>query len=272
MSLIFLKLGGSLITDKNKTNTANTQKIAEISTEIAASLRESPDLQLVIGHGSGSFGHHAARQFGTRDGVHTPEEWTGFAQVWERARALNQIVIENLSKAGLPVFTFSPSSTLLAENHVPQSWNFGPLRSAVEHKLIPVIHGDVVFDTQIGGTILSTEELFIELANHMVPDRILLAGVEPGVWNDYSKKDYIVKSITPALFMNKELQKLQSSSPDVTGGMGSKITSMLSIVQKNPSTIVSIFSGVEPRSIHSILTGSFLGTTITASERGLHDL
>ena len=35
---------------------------------------------LIIGHGSGSFGHYMASKYGTRRGVNGPEQWMGFAK------------------------------------------------------------------------------------------------------------------------------------------------------------------------------------------------
>ena len=53
--LTFLKLGGSLITDKQQPLTAQSTTINRLVKEIRASLNEQPDLRLLIGHGSGSF-------------------------------------------------------------------------------------------------------------------------------------------------------------------------------------------------------------------------
>jgi isopentenyl phosphate kinase len=57
--LTFVKLGGSLITDKRLENSFRAETAARIASEIQAALAEMM-LQLVIGHGSGSFGHVAA--------------------------------------------------------------------------------------------------------------------------------------------------------------------------------------------------------------------
>ena len=78
MTICFLKLGGSLITDKDKTDTPNLARLAKISEEISKALHDKPDLRLIIGHGSGSFGHHAAKIYHTRDGVKTMTDWRGF--------------------------------------------------------------------------------------------------------------------------------------------------------------------------------------------------
>jgi len=266
MTICFLKLGGSLLTDKDKTDTPNLPGLQMISREIARALNESPDLQLVIGHGSGSFGHHAAGKYRTRDGVKTSEDWQGFIKVWQKARALNEIVISSLLFENIPVVAFPPSSGIITENHQIHSWSVEPIITALQKKLIPVIYGDVVFDSIIGGTILSTEELFLGLSNHISPDRVLLAGTEPGVWKNFSLRDTILTTITSNQGMDPK--SMGSVSPDVTGGMGSKLNLMLKIAQHHPHAEILIFSGVESGNIYSSLVGKNIGTRVSFQERG----
>jgi len=68
---------------------------------------------------------------------------------------------------------------------------------ALEQGLVPVIYGDAVLDRERGGTILSTEDLFVALAARLKPRRILLAGREPGVWADYPHNTRLLEVITP---------------------------------------------------------------------------
>jgi isopentenyl phosphate kinase len=51
---------------------------------------------------------------------------------------------------------------------------------------------------------------------------------------------------------------------DVTGGMKSKVTQMLELVQQNPLLKIQIFSGLEPGNIVRALAGETLGTWIVA--------
>ena len=81
MNLIFLKLGGSLITDKSNAHTARPDVLRRLAAEILTALDAQPDLRLVIGHGSGSFGHIPAHRYHTRVGVRTASEWAGFIEV-----------------------------------------------------------------------------------------------------------------------------------------------------------------------------------------------
>ncbi len=103
MKRVFLKIGGSLITDKHRASTARLDVIERLADEIYLAIRTIKGVQLIIGHGSGSFGHIPAKQYQTRQGVHTPEEWQGFLEVYRQARQLNQIVFDIFSRKGLPV-------------------------------------------------------------------------------------------------------------------------------------------------------------------------
>ncbi|MEE9188865.1 MAG: hypothetical protein V3U36_05795, partial [Anaerolineales bacterium] len=78
-SLTLLKLGGSLITDKSRPRTLRLETLVRLADEIASALQQRPSLRLIIGHGAGSYGHVSAKQHGTRQGVHTPNQWRGFA-------------------------------------------------------------------------------------------------------------------------------------------------------------------------------------------------
>jgi isopentenyl phosphate kinase len=263
-STVFVKLGGSLITQKNKTHTPRLDVIARLADEIAQARSQQPGIQILLGHGSGSFGHHAAAKYGTRGGVKTPQDWAGFAEVWHEARSLNQIVMEALVKAGLAAVAFPPSAWLVtADGKVEQPENRS-LMLALEHDLLPVVQGDVAFDTVRGGTIVSTEDVFAGLVSRLKPDRILLAGVEEGVWGDYPACTWIAPEITCADINQVDRSLRGSANLDVTGGMREKVMLMLSIVETFPTLRVQIFSGVQPGNLFRALLGEPLGTLIHA--------
>jgi isopentenyl phosphate kinase len=262
--LYFLKLGGSLITDKSQVHTLQPEILDRLAQEIRQALDRDPDLQLVIGHGSGSFGHFPAKKYSTRQGVRTPDQWAGFAEVWREARYLNQIVVDALSQAGLPVIAFPPSACCLARNGKIVQFDPRLLRMALSSGLIPLINGDVVFDEKIGGTILSTEDLFFQLALDMKPQRILIAGVEDGVWEDYPDRTRLIPKITRQN-IQKYLSILKGSAGvDVTGGMVLKVHSMLALAELIPNLQINIFSGLHPGWVYHSLSGDQRGTLIRA--------
>jgi len=261
---VLLKLGGSLITEKTRPHTARPEVIARLAEEIAVARRRDSGLDLIIGHGSGSFGHVPARQYGTRQGVQTQEEWLGFVEVWHEATALNRLVIDALAATGLPVVAFPPSACVIARDGQVESWDLAPIKAALKAGIVPVVFGDVIFDVQRGGTILSTEDLFAYLADHLQPERILLVGIEPGVWADYPSCTRIEQVIIPADLSSLTETLGGSAATDVTGGMLSKVQQSLDLVGRHPGLEVSIFSGIEKGAIERALAGEKVGTLIRA--------
>jgi isopentenyl phosphate kinase len=274
--LVFLKLGGSLITDKTRPYTPLLDMMDDLALQIVTALRSKPDMRLVIGHGAGSFGHVAASEYKTRDGFPHPSPlihrerdatednyWKGFAEVWYQASSLNRYVMEALHKAGLRTVALPPSGSVIASDGQVSVWETTPIRMALAAEMVPVIFGDVVFDEVRGGTILSTENLFSYLVKAMAPDQVLLAGLEEAVWEDFPARTRRIERITPESFEEIQHGVGASTAADVTGGMEAKVKEMLDLVQENPGLKVQIFSGVQPGNLVRTLLGEILGTEIS---------
>lgn len=262
--LVFIKLGGSLITDKTQPLTARIEVIKRLAEEIARAIDASPNLSLLIGHGSGSFGHAIASQYQTQAGGSGQSYWQGFAEVWHAARSLNEIVIQHLAGAGLPVIAFPPSAAAHAKNGAIVRWDLAGIKQAISHHLVPVVQGDVIFDEALGGTIVSTEKVFQYLAGPLKPAKILLAGLDTGVFSDPDQPDQIIPQITPTSFAAVLPALSGARAMDVTGGMLSKVQLMVSLVQADPDLKIMIFSGVHPGNLFQALLGQSLGSSITA--------
>lgn len=261
---VLLKLGGSLITDKDQPFTPRLEKLADLAKEIKTALDARPDLLLILGHGSGSFGHVAAKKYGTREGIHTREQWMGFAEVRFQAAELNRFVMQSLVNAGVPAISFPPSSSMISDNRKVIHHNILTIRKALDVRLLPVVYGDVAFDETLGGTILSTEDVFKFLVGQFSPTRILLAGIEAGVWEDFPARTRLVKQIQLARYEEMRAGIGGSASTDVTGGMKGKVEEMLSLIQKNQNLTAQIFSAEEHGSLTRALQGENVGTLLTA--------
>jgi isopentenyl phosphate kinase len=262
--LVFLKLGGSLITDKTQPYTARPDKLRELTREIAAALAATAGLRLVLGHGSGSFGHTPAKQFGTREGLSASpgaadSYWRGFSEVHLRAAELNDLVMRSLHEAGIAALAIAPSAAVVARDGQVTAWDITFIRRALEHGLLPVVYGDTVFDEVRGGTILSTEDLFQSLAQRLTPSRILLAGLEEGVWDDFPARTRLLSEIKPG----SRAAAGSAVGADVTGGMESKVRQMLTLASELRLT-ARIFSGEAPGNLQRALAGEAIGTIITA--------
>ncbi len=240
--LVFLKLGGSLITDKGLRESARSDTIMRVAAEIREALTQRSDLQLLIGHGSGSFGHSAAQQYGTHRGVVDQHGWYGFARVSVVAARLNAMVLDALDAAGVPVFRVQPSASALCREGALTELALHPIQSALAAGLVPLVYGDVAFDLIRGGTIISTEQIFDYLALRLAPARLLLAGDYDGVRD---AEGNILPKLTSADRGRLEGAITGSAHPDVTGGMAAKVDAMLALCRAVPGLTVQVFSGVE---------------------------
>lgn len=248
--LCFLKLGGSLLTDKTGVEQTRPQVITRIGQEIAQARQQQPDLALLLGHGSGSFGHVAAAKHGTRQGVHTLDQWIGFAEVSDAAARLNKMVTHVLIQCGVPAISFQPSASALCANGLLESLATKAIQRALRHDLVPLVYGDVAFDLVRGGTIISTEEIFAFLVAEFQPIWLLLAGETDGV---YDLQGETIPHITPVNFAQVRTALGGSRGTDVTGGMASKVAAMLALVQAHPTLSILIFSGLQPGNISQAL-------------------
>ena len=259
--MIFLKLGGSLITDKTHDNTPRSDVICRLASEIAAFQKTNPQ-PLLIGHGSGSFGHAAARKYGTRKGVHDTEGWRGFAEVSVVAARLNRLIADALHEAGVPVICAPPSASAWCEDGRLMSLDTRLIQVSLSHGLSPLVMGDVALDAVRGGTIVSTEEVFAYLAGVLPVSRILLAGETEGVYRSLAEPEVIAR-ITPRTWEQVKAGVGASRGMDVTGGMAGKVSDMLALVTQRPQVSVQIFSGLVAGNLTRALNGERLGTFIS---------
>jgi isopentenyl phosphate kinase len=250
INLVFLKLGGSLITDKTGVEAARPDVLARLAQEIRQAVSARPDHRLLLGHGSGSFGHVAGARYGTRQGVESTEQWLGFCEVAVAAARLNSLVRHALLAAGVPALSLSAVASAQCAGGRIQSLAAGPVVAALEAGLVPVVYGDVAFDSERGGTIISTEEIMSSLVESLRPSWLLLAGETAGVLDGEGR---LIPSITRA-GLPAVLPALGGSrGTDVTGGMAAKVLSMLDLIDAYPGLRIRIFSGLEAGAVAAAL-------------------
>src|SRR5689334_10402744 len=188
--LTFIKFGGSVITDKTGQEAPDLATIRQLAAEVRGALARDPELRLIVGHGSGSFGHTYARRYGIHTGIAPGGDWMGFAQTAAAALRLNRIVVEELLAAGIPALALQPSASLLSRQGRLAEWHTDALGRALDRGLVPVVHGDVAFDQAQGSAIMSTEQLLERLVQTpaLSPERIILVG-ETGVYTADPRAD-----------------------------------------------------------------------------------
>jgi isopentenyl phosphate kinase len=248
--VVFIKLGGSLITDKRVENSFREAIAVRIAGEIRDALEIDPTLRIVVGHGSGSFGHFAAARYNTIEGVQSPEEWRAFSQVGIVAAELNYLVAKAFQAVSLPVWRIQPSASAMSHDGALAGMALHPIQAALDHQLIPLVYGDVSLDEVRGGTIISTEKIFFYLANQLPVDRILLLGEVEGV---LGVDGTLVEEINTQNYDSLKASFGGSAGVDVTGGMETKVSDMLTLTALIPGLSIRIFDGRQPGLLRDVL-------------------
>jgi len=259
--LLLLKLGGSLITDKAGEESPRRGVIARLAEEIARATAGAP-FSLLVAHGSGSFGHVAARRHDIGRGPLAAGQLAGACATQERAAALHHIVVTALIEAGLPAFSIAPSSCVVAVAGQPVEIDLEPLLLALEHELLPVLYGDVVLDREWGASICSTERLFRLLAPRLQSSglsirRAVWLGETDGLWDAAGST---VPRVTAATFAHALEAIGAPAGTDVTGGMRHRLETALELAALGIPSLLA--NGLTP----GLLAQALRGEKVTGTE------
>jgi isopentenyl phosphate kinase len=259
--LIFIKIGGSLITDKTKEKTVKERALAIICQEIKLALETGKTL--IVGHGQGSFAHFPAMKYQTHKGIINAESYRGIAEVADEAAQPNRIVVRKLIETGVNAVSISPLSIMTAKNHELNTICTESLEEVLRLGLLPVLYGDQILDTQVGCTIFSTERVLGYLALNLKQkgyqiERIIHCGLTNGVYDD---KENTIELINSQNFDQIKSMLGGSHGVDVTGGMIHKVEETLALAKEGiPGLIID---GIENGSLSRAIKGEkVIGTRV----------
>jgi isopentenyl phosphate kinase len=237
--VVLVKLGGSLITDKRRPDTPRQEVIERLAREVSVAT-EDGSTRLLLGHGSGSFGHVAASRYGFVGGALSAEQLAGVPVVQERAADLHRRVCRALQVAGSRPFSLAPSSFLTTREGRPQAIGTEPLFMALERDLLPVIYGDVVVDEAWGAAICSTETLFralVEPARErgFTVGRALWLGETEGL---YDREGQTIPEIQPGESAELLEEVGEAAGADVTGGMRHRLETACALARLGVESLI----------------------------------
>lgn len=259
--LVLIKLGGGLITDKKVRYGLRKEVLERLVKEIAEGVKRSKGTHYIVGNGAGSFAHWSAKEYRTAEGFVDEGSRVGMGIVRHDAVKLNQIVVEELLKAGVPAFSFAPSSLMSVKNGEVKEVFLESMRDALEKGMVPVVHGDVVVDEHKGSVIFSTEKVFAVLASSLAESyekvEIIHLSSEEGVLANGG----VVEEITRSSFSDVKEVLAGSGGVDVTGGMLHKVEESLELTEKGIESV--IVSGLKEGRLKETLSGGqVVGTRI----------
>lgn len=254
-NLALIKLGGSVVTFKERPLVANTVAIDDIS-RILAQL----SVPVIIVHGGGSFGHYWSMKYD----MHTkPAAYDahGVSVVHESMYALNQIIVNSMISAGLSPYGMSPS--MFTSGHSPIAAKIRQVYAMAKSKVMPVTFGDVVHVEGKKYSILSGDVLMTILARALRPMSVIFATNVDGIYSDMHSKEPI-REIRAA--GKKLIDFSKASGADVTGGMQRKITEAFKIASCGMDVL--IVNGLVPDRIVDATKGRLkVGTVVRGIKR-----
>ncbi|MBI5882319.1 MAG: hypothetical protein HZB91_04360 [Elusimicrobia bacterium] len=242
---LFVKLGGSFITDKNTPETLHPKNVVLAAKAIRAALEEAraagKRMSLVLSHGAGSFGHIHAKRYDAVKGVHPQYGWEAFYRIRDSMARMSLLFLRHCNEGGLFPVALQPSAIAEADDGAVTRLDVRPVKALLGYGQIPVIHGDIIPDARRGFTIASTESLLKSMAQELRFDRIIMVSDTDGVLDgDGSTIPWIdPRAISQVLSFLRG-----SKSPDVTGGMRKKVECLYDLVSSGKAGSARIIGGV----------------------------
>jgi isopentenyl phosphate kinase len=254
----FIKWGGSLITDKTGRFSVRTDVLERLADELACYHASAPNAPIVLGHGSGSFGHVAAREAGFDPNAALTDPAPALSQIQKAVAKLHRHVVHVLRNAGLPVFSWAPSSAFVTTRGTPQLDTAAPVQHALSAGALPVTYGDITLDTEHGLSICSTETVFRTLIDALRQQgrpvaRVLWCGNTDGV---YDADGHTLPHLTAEQARAMIGDVHAPGGTDVTGGMALRLRTASALAEQ----------GIDSLLLNGTVPGRFAATLRSAPD------
>ena len=242
--MILIKLGGSVITNKEKPLSVRRKTIDNL----AKSLKKI-DESMIIVHGGGSYGHYWSVKYD----MHTKEkkyDLRGVAIIKNSMIELNKIVLDSMLKNKLNPYCLPPTDFMLGNK--PISKKVKEIEKIAKSGLIPVTYGDALWYGQKKTYILSGDKIMTHLAKILKPRLSIFVLNEDGLYSDLKSKKliYELKGKRPSISENKK---------DVTGGMVRKVEEA-SKISKMGINVFFVNGNKPERIVKAVKNRKFEGT------------
>ena len=242
--MILIKLGGSIITDKQKPLTPNLSALEKIAAQLKK-VREP----IIIVHGGGSFGHY----WSVRYGMHTkPAKYSkkGVAVVKNSMIELNKIILNSFLKHDLNPYCLPPTDFMFGDK--PDLKKVKEIAKIAKDGLVPVSYGDVLWYGKNRFYILSGDSIIGILAKILKPRLAIFVLNVDGVYSDMKSKKLLYE-------IKGQTASISKVGRDVTGGMTRKIKEAM--MMSKSGIDVFLVNGNKPERIVNAINGkNFEGT------------
>jgi isopentenyl phosphate kinase len=228
LSCYILKIGGSVTTNKS----GRYELLDENIQLIAKTIHQCFDVlehPLILVFGGGSFGNVAPKDYNIAD----PQgDWQNvdLPMMTLTMFSMLQTIANIFRQNKVPVYPIQ-TSAIAHFSAQGSHLHTGSIEMALRAGNIPLLTGDLVFDTKRHFRILSSDCLPVMLADTFNVQNVLYYCNVPGVYYPQGT-DSIVKLVNHANFDQVLTTTGPSNKPDITGGMKTKLQQLRLLAQK----------------------------------------
>jgi len=233
--LIIVKLGGSVITDKDRLR--RFRKAA--CTRLCGELRPARD-DLILIHGAGSFGHILASRAKLNLGVPDGDlrKLRQVARIHGDVRDLNSKVLSCMSSKKLKGYSLPPHTVASFAGGEMTAFCPEKFEMLLDNEMIPVSFGDVVPDREMKFSICSGDVLMLALAKHFRPAMAVFVADVDGVFDKDPRKYKTAKLVREISPENIDSISAGTRKNDMTEAMKGKLARMVEIAEHCENTII----------------------------------
>lgn len=260
--IIILKLGGGLLTEKNKPLSIREDVVNRVVQQII-----DAEEKLILIHGGGSFGHPLAKKYNISKGLNNsiPNQILGLTETHHAMNRFNSFMINLFLEKNYPVLSFQPSSIFLKDSESILTKSIDIIENAIDLDILPILYGDIILDKQGSFSIISGDQIITELCKNLNKYRIskvIFATEIDGIFiNDKQAADKHIK--LAAELSLSELESLDladlGQKIDVTGGIKGKINSIKKISELNIP--VQLINGLKENYVYNSLKNKEINCT-----------
>jgi isopentenyl phosphate kinase len=242
--MILIKLGGSIITNKGKPQSARRKTINNILKQI-----KKINEPTILVHGGGSYGHYWSMKYS----MHTkPARYSlkGLSVVKNSMIELDKIILNSATKNKLNTYSLPPTDFM--SGNKPIKNKIQKIGEIAKSGLVPITYGDALWYGQKKSYILSGDVIMTTIGKILKPRLSIFVLDVDGVYSDTKSKKLIYD-------LKKEKPTISKNKMDVTGGMTRKITEATKMSKSGLK--VFFVNGNKPQRIVNAVSGKkFEGT------------
>jgi len=262
--ILVLKLGGSLITDKSKPYTMRTDILRAASKEIGNCMKEGLVKKLAIVHGVGSYGHPPVIQHKLYKGFISESQLLPISCTQSEVNELRRAVTACLQDEGVPVNLFHTSSIATARKGQIVKMDLEAVKGFMSIGMVPVLGGDMVYDTEMGFSVGSGDQVAAILARELKATDLIFATDVAGVYDADPKVNSGARPIKEISLSNpQELAKAKDNERDASGAMRGKLYVLEGLKPELSQGLrLSIISMMTPGRLSTFLQGGLVEGTL----------